>query len=173
MWIYDLYDLYHHQIIIVLSCFAKNSHWNNELTDLSFFHIQCLKLRESVALMNSQGQLTRRLHTWLCPKSCLVRTNVSTRGLKFNNVSSSWNFGVHSWNWFSVSIIFIITLQVHFRILAVIWTQYSRYLSSFYARKDFRDKNKVTWFLRRQTTDKSCHYKLSTEQQQKVKILQF
>lgn len=164
---YYLFDHYHHQIIIILSCFAKNSHWNNELTDLSFFHIQCLKLRESVALMNFQGQLTRRLLTWLCRKSCLERTNVSTRGLKFNNVSSTWNFGVHA------SIIFIITFQVHCRIFTVVWTQYLRYPSSFYACKDFQVKNKVTWFLRRQTTDKSCHYKLSTEQQQKVKILQF
>ena len=111
---YGLYDHYHHQIIIILSCFAENSHWNNELTDLSFFHIQCLKLRESVALMNSQGQFTRRLLTWLCRKSCLGRTNVSTCGLKFNNVSSTWNFGVHA------SIIFIITFQVHCRIFTVV-----------------------------------------------------
>ena len=67
--------------------------------------------------------------------------------------------------------------QIFFRKLSlgapVIWTQYSRYPSSFCACKDLQVKNKVTWFLSRQTTDKSCHYKLSTEQQQKVKILQF
>ena len=40
---YYLFDHYHHQIIIILSCFAKNSHWNNELTDLSFFSYSVLE----------------------------------------------------------------------------------------------------------------------------------
>lgn len=69
--------------------------------------------------------------------------------------------------------IFITSLLVHRRIFMMILTHNSRYPLSLYPRKDFRDENKTMGFLRRQITDKSCHFKLSTEQQQKVKISQF